>query len=312
MADHQKLHKMQEDHMSNDVGDESRQVVHDSWFNESTVDYWRHKRMYETIEPLARLYKNGKWLTVGDGRYGLDSNRLSQLFGLDVLPTDISGKALKKAQEKGHISSYSVENVEDLSFADNSFDVVFCKETFHHCPRPILGLYEMLRVARKAVVLIEPNDINVLVQPKIFIKKVVRKILNNLVRSDEHPHDMSFFKNYGNMYEDSGNYVYAVSRREIEKIVQGANLHGVAWLGLNDHYIKGCEFAEASQDNEIFRNLRKAIDEKNKKCRNNPLFYDYGLLSMVIFKDSVDEDLQAEMEAMGFQFSNVRRNPHQD
>lgn len=55
-------------------------------------------------------------------------------------------------------SNYSVENAESLSFRDNEFEVAFCKEAYHHFPRPFLALYEMLRVASKAVVLAEPND----------------------------------------------------------------------------------------------------------------------------------------------------------
>ena len=35
-------------------------------------------------------------------------------------------------------------------FEDNSFDIVFTKESMHHWPRPYLGIYEMLRVAAKS------------------------------------------------------------------------------------------------------------------------------------------------------------------
>lgn len=54
--------------------------------------------------------------------------------------------------------SYEQQNMENLTLETASFDVVFCKEALHHLARPVLGLYEMLRVCEKAVVLIEPYD----------------------------------------------------------------------------------------------------------------------------------------------------------
>lgn len=39
---------------------------------------------------------------------------------------------------------------------DDAFDYVLCKDSYHHMPRPMIALYQMLRVARRAVVLIEP------------------------------------------------------------------------------------------------------------------------------------------------------------
>ncbi len=48
-------------------------------------------------------------------------------------------------------------------------------------------------------------------------------------------------------WEGSGNYVFAISRREIEKIALGLNLPQTVVKGLNDHYVKGCEFEPADE-----------------------------------------------------------------
>lgn len=56
-----------------------------------------------------------KWLTVGDGAYGLESIRMRRKGFTDVLPTDIDGKLLQVAKDAGHISDYRVENGEALS-----------------------------------------------------------------------------------------------------------------------------------------------------------------------------------------------------
>jgi hypothetical protein len=71
--------------------DAERLKFEESWFDETTVDYWRHHRMYAPLTPLIKAYPNSKWLTVGDGRFGLDSVKLKKIEPtLDVLPTDIS------------------------------------------------------------------------------------------------------------------------------------------------------------------------------------------------------------------------------
>lgn len=53
---------------------------------------------------------------------------------------------------------YEKHNCEHLGFASRSFDLVFCKESLHHLARPVLGLYEMLRVCREAALVVEPYD----------------------------------------------------------------------------------------------------------------------------------------------------------
>jgi SAM-dependent methyltransferase len=51
---------------------------------------------------------------------------------------------------------YELANGEALPYASRSFDLVLCKEALHHLARPVLGLYEMLRVCRQRAVAIEP------------------------------------------------------------------------------------------------------------------------------------------------------------
>lgn len=132
-----------------DSVNESRQAIHASWFRTDTADYWRHARMYEGAR--AFVHRSGSsWVTIGDGRFGLDAIGIRRLGFKSVLPTDIGEALLRKAKAQGLIADYAVENAESLSFPDNSFDLAFCKESYHHCPGAPLVLYEMLRVARHA------------------------------------------------------------------------------------------------------------------------------------------------------------------
>ena len=70
--------------MEMDFINKDRKKIHQSWFAENTVDYWRHSRMYDTIERFANFYKDLRWLTIGDGRFGLDSIRLRKKFEIKV------------------------------------------------------------------------------------------------------------------------------------------------------------------------------------------------------------------------------------
>jgi SAM-dependent methyltransferase len=216
--------------------------VIDSWFDESTADHWLHSRLYEAAGYLADGHT---WLTIGDGRYGLDSVALRRRGAKHALPTDITDAMLKEAKAKGIIDDFRVENAEKLRFDDQSFDFVFCKEAFHHMPRPFLGLYEMLRVARKGVVLIEPQD-----QHGSVAMTAVHWLKRTL--AGERHFDQR-------RYEDSGNYIYTVSRREIEKACLGINLPCVAFKGITNIYLEGAEFYPASFSSPRFARMRALI-----------------------------------------------------
>src|SRR6185437_10876246 len=144
-------------------------------------------------------------------------------------PTDISEDLLKAAQEQGLITRYRVENAERLTFPDHAFDFVFCKESFHHFPRPMLALYEMLRVSTKGVILIEPND-----RSRSVLRRA-KAALNAVLGRRAHMDALS--------YEEDGNYIFSISRREIEKVALGLNMPQVAFKGFNDFYCPGVEFA---------------------------------------------------------------------
>lgn len=139
----------------NDLIDENRKKIAASWFDKTTADYWRHARAYAYLEAFD---KESSWLTVGDGRYGLDSVRIKDRGFKRVMPSDICEALLMEGKKKGIIDEYAVQNAEQMDYKEGEFDYVFCKEAFHHFSRPYIALYEMLRVADKGIILIEPND----------------------------------------------------------------------------------------------------------------------------------------------------------
>jgi ubiquinone/menaquinone biosynthesis C-methylase UbiE len=268
MEIYQKIHELQYKHKAADCANKERRKTHESWFKENTVDFWRHHRMYETIRPIAVHYKTKKWLSIGDGRFGLDASRLGSMFNINVFPTDLSQNMLKIGKKLGIIKKYGVENAENLSFSENQFDIVFCKESFHHFPRPMNALYEMIRVCKYAVVLIEPNDFSALCSPLAIIKSSIKWLLSNLWRSSRYnDYNFSLFSYKPHSFEESGNYVYPLSKREIEKFSHALNLKAFAWKGLNDCYIQGCEFEVAEPHNRTFKKVKKKIEKLDFCCR---------------------------------------------
>lgn len=292
-------------HFSRDLVDEERIKISNTWFDESTADYWRHGRAYECAECLSR-HSDATWLTVGDGRWGLDSIRIRKKGFTSVLPTDISEALLKVSKERGYIDAYAVENVERLTFEDQQFDYVFCKESFHHFPRPYLALYEMLRVAKRAVFLIEPNDTYAIrVKPTTFpslLKSMVRFIRKQPLEVPRPVYNPS-------SWEESGNYAYAISRREVEKVAYGLNLPQLAFKGLNDHYVKGCEFEPADPERSaVFRELVGIIKGKDNLC--NEGLADYNMLMIGFFICSLDSEDKETFVRRGWEIIDLPRNPH--
>lgn len=71
--------------------------------------------------------------------------------------TDQSGEVMRRAAGDPRVS-YEIQNAEGVRHESGSFDLVYCKEGLHHLARPVQGLYEMLRICRRGVILIEPNE----------------------------------------------------------------------------------------------------------------------------------------------------------
>ncbi|MGB6546533.1 MAG: glycosyltransferase [Candidatus Acidiferrales bacterium] len=106
--------------------------------------------------------------------------------GRHVVALDISPEAVARARERtarfGFRFGLLVGDAEHLPFADGSFDFVFVHDGLHHLSDPYRGVREMLRVARRAVVIAEPADAGLT--------------------------HVSIRLGISGVYEDAGNYVY--------------------------------------------------------------------------------------------------------
>ncbi|NKQ38402.1 MAG: hypothetical protein HF967_02805, partial [Methanosarcinales archaeon] len=162
----------------------------------------------------------------------------------------------------------------------------------------MLALYEALRVAKTGVVLIEPNDGYI---PSTFLealftnfKDFIKKILNK--------------NNIKHGFEQSGNYIYSISKREIEKVALGMNYKIVAFKGIDDHYIEGVEYEKATKDSKLFKKLKIVIslfDLLTKLKLKKP-----GLLTAIVFKKEINSHLKENLLSDGYEVIELPENPY--
>ncbi|MBM9538342.1 class I SAM-dependent methyltransferase [Desulfobulbus alkaliphilus] len=189
------------------------------------------------------------------------------------------------------------KNAESLSFHDSEFDYVFCKESYHHFPRPMIALYEMIRVAQKGIIFIEPNDKyieNTTLQAIFLNLKKIYKILTNKFKKHQ--------------YEESGKYIFSTSRREIEKVALGLNYKTVAFKGLNDFYFQGVENEKISKHGPLYRKINILLITSNTHCKIG--FDNYKILISIIFKEKVSSLLAKELSSHGYDVVELPSNPY--
>lgn len=270
-------------HWGEFLEDTRNRALYDSWWNTTTVNYWRHTRLLSPVFDVLGEMKSHTWLTIGDGA-GSDAWRLQSAGFVSVLATDVDDTVLAQTRQRGYIKDFKIENAEALSFADEEFDFVLCKESLHHMNRPYAAIYEFLRVARYGVVLIEPQDPWVDWPCRVDATQ---------------PH-----------YESVGNYVYQFSAREIEKIAYGMNLTGAAAKTLVDVYIPDCEFASCSDGDPIWEAMQKQIEDGEKNVAQGTMKPNYILA--ILFKNTVTHEvfnrLAEQHKAWVFKLTDT--NPH--
>ncbi|MDD5079044.1 MAG: class I SAM-dependent methyltransferase [Candidatus Omnitrophica bacterium] len=116
---------------------------------------FRYITTYNIMRALTHL-KFDSFLDVG-GAEGYKAYVVKELFGVKVKTTDLSIEACKRAKEIFHLDAQPVD-IHKLPFSDSEFDVVLCSAMLEHITNFQQGLEELLRVARKAVVITIPHD----------------------------------------------------------------------------------------------------------------------------------------------------------
>ncbi len=267
------------------------------WHNKGTISY---QLRVLTMDILSPFYSHrNSWLTIGDFA-GVEANYL-QDQNQEVTASDISELALKEAYDRGLIKSYSLQNVENITYDTGSFDYVICREAFHHFPRAYLGLYEMIRVAKKAAIVIEPIDILSKIPWILLLKNICDKISPSLINR--------FWKNRFS-FETAGNYVFKLSAREVEKMAMGIGLPCLALREMNILRLEGDypELNKIPPKAAIQRKFLGRIRRMNFISRLGLI--PYNTLCCIIFNEMPTQDIKSGLVKMGFSVLDLPTNPY--
>jgi ubiquinone/menaquinone biosynthesis C-methylase UbiE len=256
----------------------------------NSVDAWRHRRMLESTLPIVKEFPDSKWLTVGDGRFGSDAFFL-QAHGIDVMATSISSHTLEIAHSRGFIPKYAAENAEAFRIPDDSVDFVLCKESLHHFPRPPVAFYEMLRIAHKGVVLIEPIEGSQ--KPLTALKTLAKRMVRG---------------NASDQFESSGNFLYRISIREASKMLTALGHPCLAWKGINDFWYPPFAAADFGKSSFGALGTRLGIGFQDVLARLKLL--NYGLAAVICFKQRPGMSLASRLKREGFRVLALPENPY--
>lgn len=110
---------------------------------------------YQIMNALGRLQFDSL-LDVG-GAEGYKAALVREIFGVAVRSCDLSAAASTRAKEIFNVPGEAVD-IANLPYEDGAFDVVLCSETLEHVVDIRAATRELIRVARKAVVITVPKE----------------------------------------------------------------------------------------------------------------------------------------------------------
>jgi ubiquinone/menaquinone biosynthesis C-methylase UbiE len=140
--------------------------IHESWesvYRSNPLQDEFNERIMDRVMKLLDPAPDALFLDAGCGS-GSHTLRIAQR-GFRCVGADISGYVLKKAEEKVAAAglqakaSVSLQNLEDLSFEDRTFDFVHCRGVLMHIPDWERALGELCRVLKPGgkIVIFESN-----------------------------------------------------------------------------------------------------------------------------------------------------------
>lgn len=144
--------------------EESYSAADERWAFHYTSDpltrYLRDRRLSLALEALGGALPEGvavESVLVACGGVGGEGTFFRKRGFGDVTVSDFSSEALQRCNRLDPALKTLLLDAERMDVPDSSYDLVVVQDGLHHLPRPALGFAEMLRVARVAVILIEPH-----------------------------------------------------------------------------------------------------------------------------------------------------------
>jgi len=135
-----------------------RWAFHDS--KDPLTRYLRDRRLEASVRLLERRAGRAiyDWTAlVVCGGVGGEGSYLANRGFRDVTVSDFSESALATCRQRDPRLRTRQMDAERLAAGDGEYDLVIVQDGLHHLRQPTVGLTEMLRVARRAVVVVEPH-----------------------------------------------------------------------------------------------------------------------------------------------------------
>ncbi len=130
--------------------------------DDKLIRYLRDRRLNVGLNYLRSKYSPSeleKWkVLIICGSVGGEGVFFKNAGFKDVTLSDINRKYLNMAKVLAPQLNTLFLNGEALDLEAGSYDLVVVQDGLHHLPRPATGFTEMLRVAKKAILVIEPYD----------------------------------------------------------------------------------------------------------------------------------------------------------
>lgn len=89
---------------------------------------------------------------------GMTFYQLGDLLPENVHGFDINPECVAYARERFPHVSVTEAGIDDLPYADNTFDLVLCMEVLEHLPEPEAALRELKRVASRRLIFSVPHE----------------------------------------------------------------------------------------------------------------------------------------------------------
>jgi len=267
------LRESQKKIFSEQHNEEITKNPHKHWWylRKDNTAYMRSTHPFSIAADFFQAIAPKTVLNLGDSRGGAESVYFRSL-GWKSTPCDHITSILKIAKEVGFIGDYMEQNAENMTLDNESFDYVITKETLHHMVRPYAVIYEMLRVAREGIVIVEPRD-----------------------------YDYNFGEE---QYENCGNFLFGFSLKELVKTFTAMNYSEVCYRYIFDIQPIIDAFGQCGGNKFIQNkiNIQTKINEYYQTHDNQK-----GQLLMIFcFKNKCLR--RNILEECGFKFLNIKNN----
>lgn len=261
-----------------------------------TIDAYNHERQFAGVDAIVAADPAARWLTIGDS--GADVTLAFRAGARSIIASNITSHSLNALAAQGKLPPCEVRalNAEALELPEGGVDYVLCRQAFHHFPRPMIGFYEMWRVARRGVILIEPGDI-MPPRPLENVRAMAKKVLRG------QSGDETLFE------ADAANFIYRLSLVEAWKAAVALQADAFFERRFNHLYL--APVSGAKRSDVVWRGLYSlAIGLQDGLCAAGLM--NWGMGGAILLKSGAKPELARALGRVGWRERRVPRNPFLD